>query len=646
MTPLCDTRAVSEGRLRYQPGIDGLRALALVAMLAFHDGRLRGGFLGLSTFFTLSGFLITGLLLSERAASGRVSLRRFFGRRFRRLLPAALVGIVVAAAVTVALHDAQTSRNFELDTLAALGDIANWRFLWSGRSYANLFTTPSPLLHYWSLAVEEQFYFVLAPAIVVLLAIARGRRALLGGALAALAVASFVDGWIAVGHSVDRAYYGTDTRALEFLVGALLAVAMSRRQLTARQSQLAAVVGPIALVALAWGTVQARVTDAGLFHGGLLAYSVGSAVVVIAACEPGPVRWLCSLAPLRQLGRISYGVYIYHWPVFIWLTPARTGLTALPLTFVRMAATLALAGASFVLVEQPIRQGRTLMGPRRWVAMPVAGSIAAVGALLVGAIAPAPAVTFAPAVSPAVVLSSARRATADAAAARVTQPATTQAAHPVRRVMVVGDSVALTLGRGIERWGAKHGVSVLNDGIIGCPLLNGVEVHGYWGTTTRPADPCQTRSTWPKLLALFKPDVVIVLYGAWDVYDASLDHGKTWVAPGQPAWNRYYTAQVADAARRLATTGAHVLWLAPPCFAANRGATDANAPWYDPARVTVLRTIALAVAKGNGMTVSDVVHNAGCPVDFATRPDGVHYTDAGADATLGRLGPVVAHMST
>src|SRR5258708_37418671 len=118
---------MAEVRPRYQPGLDGLRGLALVAMLAFHDGRLRGGFLGLSTFFTLSGFLITGLLLSERSASGRVSLRRFFGRRFRRLLPAALIGLVVAAAVAGVLPEAPTSPNFPLDCLSALGELCHRR---------------------------------------------------------------------------------------------------------------------------------------------------------------------------------------------------------------------------------------------------------------------------------------------------------------------------------------------------------------------------------------------------------------------------------------------------------------------------------------------------------------------------------------
>ncbi len=640
---------MAERRLRYEPGLDGLRALALVAMLAFHDDRLQGGFLGLTTFFTLSGFLITGLLLSEHGATSRVALRRFYARRARRLMPAALVGILVAAAVTLALHDGQTSINFRFDALSALGEVANWRFLLSGRAYANLLATPSPLLHYWSLAVEEQFYLVLAPLIVGLLAIARGRRGILAGALAALATVSFVDGWFVVRQSIDRAYYGTDTRALEFLVGALLAVAMSRRRLSRVQSRVVATAGPIVLVALAFGTAVARVTDVGLFRGGLLAFAFGSAVVVLAACEPGPLRGLCSLAPLRQLGRISYGVYIYHWPVFIWLNHARTGLDPLALTFVRMSVTLALASATYVFVEQPIRQGRAIVGRTRWVALPAAGSFVAIGALFVGAVAPPLAATFAPAVSQASVLRQAARelqspATRPVASRTKSSQPHPAAPRPVKRILVVGDSVALTLGRGIERWGAQHGVAVLNDGVIGCPLLNGVDVRGYWGVATRSPDPCQTRRTWPKYLAEFQPDVVVVLYGAWDVYDASFDHGQTWVSPGRPEFDRYYATQVDDAGRRLRAAGARVLWLTPPCFAANGGSLDPNAPWYDPARVEVLRRIDHEVAAHNGVTVSDVAHDAGCPVDFGIRPDGVHYNDSGADITTASIVPIIEHL--
>jgi len=634
------------GRLRYQPGLDGLRALALIAMLAFHDDRLQGGFLGLTTFFTLSGFLITGLLLSEFASQRRVSLGNFFARRARRLMPAALIGILVAALVSFALHDGQTSLNFRADALSALADVANWRFLFSGRVYANLLATPSPLLHYWSLSVEEQFYLLLAPLIAAMLALAKGRRALVGWAIGVLAVLSFVDGWFVVNQSVDRAYYGTDSRALEFLVGALLAVVMSRRQLTRLQSRTVAAIGPVVLVALAVGTVVARVTDVGLFRGGLLLFACGSGLVVLAACEPGPVRWLCSLSGFVALGRISYGVYIFHWPVFIWLNQARTGLDPLALTTLRMTVTLLLAIVTYRFVEQPIRERRVIRGRTRWIAVPAAASLVAAGALAVGAVAPPLAATFAPEVSQAAVLRQAERERVSPAtrpvASRKRTTGTQPAARPVKRIMIVGDSVALTLGRGIERWGAQHGVAVLNDGVIGCPLLIGVDVRGYWGVATRPPDMCQTLRTWPKYLSEFRPDLVLALYGAWDVYDASFDHGKTWVSPGQPGFDRFYTGQVDDAARRLGATGAHVLWLTPPCFAANGGSLDPHAVWYDPARVDVLTRIEHAVASRNGMAITDIVHNAGCPVDFGTRPDGVHYSDSGADLTTAQLIPLIS----
>jgi peptidoglycan/LPS O-acetylase OafA/YrhL len=640
---------MSEGRLRYQPGLDGLRALALVAMLAFHDDRLSGGFLGLTTFFTLSGFLITGLLLSEFASTNRVSLGNFYGRRFRRLLPAALIGIVVAAFVSAALHDGQTSLNFRFDALSALADVANWRFLVSGRAYANLLATPSPLLHYWSLSVEEQFYLVLAPLIVAVLALARGRRALLAGVLVTLSALSFVDGWFMVNQSIDRAYYGTDTRALEFLIGALLAVVMSRRTLTRLQSRTVAAIGPIALVALACGTAITQVTDVGLFRGGLLLFAVGSGLVVLAACEPGPVRWLCSIPVLIWLGRISYGVYIFHWPVFIWLNHARTGLSPLPLTAVRLTVTIGLAAVTYALVEQPIRQRRMVRGRTRWVAAPAAISVAAAGALVVGAVAPPLAATFAPEVSQAAVLREAQR---QLQASPETQPVASHtndstpaaAPRPVRRVLIVGDSVALTLGRGIERWGAAHGVAVLNDGVIGCPLLVGADVRGYWGVAHRDADMCQTHRTWPKYLSEFQPDLVLALYGAWDVYDASFDRGRTWVHAGVPAFDRFYRSQVEDSARRLRETGAHLLWVTPPCFAANEGSLDPDAVWYDSQRVEVLTQIEHAVAADNGMAITDIAHDNGCPVDFRTRPDGVHYSDAGADAITAELLPLIRQV--
>ena len=646
---LKDARAASAAAspgLRYEPGLDGLRGLAVIAVLLFHDGRLRGGFLGVSTFFTLSGFLITRLLLSEWNGAAHISLRRFYSRRVRRLLPAALVGLVVAAAVTAALHDPQTSRDFRLDSLAAVINVANWRFLWSGRAYANLFAAPSPLQHYWSLSVEEQFYLLLAPMIVAVLAVARGRRVVIGVVLGALAAGSFVDGWLAVNHGIDRAYYGTDTRALEFLVGAVLAAVMTRRTLGRRVSRVVASLGPVAIVGLALATTEARVGDAGLFRGGLLAYALGGCVVLLAACEPGPVRALLSTRPLRQLGRISYGIYVYHWPLFLWLSPARTQLEPLALTALRMATTLAVATVSYVFIEQPIRERRRIAERGRWVAAPTAVATVVLCALAVAVLAPPAAVTFAPTQSAAAVVAESRAAEATSSTAPSPSTAGTTAPVRLQRVLVVGDSVALTLGRGIERWGVKNGVYVWNQGALGCTLLDGAQVRGYWGVQTRPTDSCGTRESWPKDLQQFNPQVVVVLYGAWDVYDASFDHGHTWTTPGQPAWNRNYAAEVRDAARRLAAGGAKVLWLTPPCFAEKAGTPGADAPWFSPARVDVIGSIDHAVAATNGMAVSDIAHNAGCPVDFASRPDGTHYSDAGADAVMSALGPEIERVGS
>jgi peptidoglycan/LPS O-acetylase OafA/YrhL len=632
--------------LTYEPGLDGLRALAVVAVLLFHDGRLRGGFLGVSTFFTLSGYLITRLLLSEWHRADRISLRNFYARRVRRLLPAALAGIVVAAAVTAALHDPQTSRDFRLDSLAAVVNVANWRFLWSDRAYANLFAAPSPLQHYWSLSVEEQFYLLLAPVIVAVLALARGRRVVIGVVLGALAAGSFVDGWLAVGHGIDRAYYGTDTRALEFLVGSVLAVVMAQRTLGRRVSRTVASLGPIVVVGLALATTEARVTDTGLFRGGLLAYALGGCVLILAACEPGPLRALLSTPPFRQLGRISYGVYVYHWPLFLWLSPARTQLAPLELTALRMATTLAVATVSYVFIEQPIRERRRIAQRGRWVAAPTAVATVVLCALAVAVLAPQPAVTFAATQSGAAVLAAARAAESTSTTASATSTSATAARVRVSRVLVVGDSVALTLGRGIERWGAKNGVYVWNRGGLGCALLTGMEVRGYWGVQTRPADSCGTQESWPKDIKEFDPQVVVVLYGAWDVYDASFDHGRTWFSPGQPVWNRNYESEVAAAAKTLSAGGAHVLWLTPPCFAEKGGTPGANAPWFNPARVDVLASIDRTIAAVNGMTVSNIVHEAGCPVDWSIRPDGTHFSDPGADAVTVRLAPEIERVGS
>ena len=213
----------------HRPGLDGFRGVAVLGVLCFHAGFgwARGGYLGVSAFFTLSGFLIATLLLREREVTGTVRLRAFWARRARRLLPAGLLGLVLAVAYAWVFVDPSQLASVRADVIACIGYVANWRFVFAGRSYAELFTAPSPVQHYWSLAVEEQFYLVF-PLIVAACGLTRARScAVLATVLVVVGSASVLASFALRGPGGgDRVYYGTDTRAVELLAGALLAVVL------------------------------------------------------------------------------------------------------------------------------------------------------------------------------------------------------------------------------------------------------------------------------------------------------------------------------------------------------------------------------------------------------------------------------------
>src|SRR5262245_42605972 len=207
--------------------LDGFRGLAVAAVLLYHAGVpwMPGGFLGVSVFFTLSGFLITRLLLTEHARRGRIDRQWFWTRRFRRLLPASLAGIVLATAYTAAAGTPVQRATFRGDGLAALADVANWWFIHTGTAYGALSAEPSAVQHYWSLAIEEQFY-LLFPLVAALVLVRRGGRSIFTVALAAAVVASTA--WAAWGGlAPTAAYYATTTRAAELLMGALVAMVIS-----------------------------------------------------------------------------------------------------------------------------------------------------------------------------------------------------------------------------------------------------------------------------------------------------------------------------------------------------------------------------------------------------------------------------------
>jgi len=381
-----------EGVRERVPGLDGLRAVAVVAVLLFHlrMGYASGGFLGVSLFFTLSGYLITRLLLDEHRASGTISLRNFWARRLRRLMPAAFValGLITIVAVSSDVFQSATLRG---DLWAALGYVANWRFMSASTSYADLFVTaPSPVLHFWSLAIEEQFYFVFP---ILLLAMLRRNRsrwvAFVGlGLLWMASVASSL-----VGASDNVVYYGAHTRAAELLTGSLLALLMAHQTkfgvTTASLSSgiryfwNAATAAALGVVVFLIITVETG--DRWLYQGGLAAFSLLSALLVVGIQVAGPFQWLAERRVVKAVGQVSYGLYLFHWPIFLLINEDRTGLSGITLHGLRLVATVAISVVVMQLIENPIRRNRILSGVR-----------VRSGALVIGLMTLAGAIVFVP----------------------------------------------------------------------------------------------------------------------------------------------------------------------------------------------------------------------------------------------------------
>lgn len=369
--------------LPYVAGLDGLRGLALLLVVLYHLewSIVPGGMLAVSLFFTLSGYLITQLVVREFDQSGRVDLIGFWARRLRRLMPASLLALAVLAllSVTTSLFDGARLRG---DLLASLGYAANWRFASTGNSYEELFTSAaSPVQHFWSLAIEEQLYVVLPLLFAGLLRLRR--RRVLAVALGGLALTSLV-----IGLSTESrlaVYYGTHIRAFELLVGALLALAMPIGRSIGRSSaRILAIASTAAMVAVLAAVGSIRTSDSVVYTGGLQAFSLVSALVILGTLVPGPINTAMSWRPLVAVGKISYGAYVYHWPIFVAMTPERMKFDGWLLDVVRLATAFAVAVVSFLLIEQPVRRRRVLRRPvsAGWSAVAfmilVAGTIALV----------------------------------------------------------------------------------------------------------------------------------------------------------------------------------------------------------------------------------------------------------------------------
>lgn len=633
----------ARGSFTYQPALDGLRGMAVLAVVVYHHdaAAFSGGFLGVDVFFVLSGFLITTILLS-RVHQGR-SLGGFWSARLRRLLPPMLLALALVAAWAAWLAPPEALDRVRGDALASLGWVGNWRYVIEDRSYfAEL--VPSPLRHLWSLGVEMQWYIVWPVVVAVVTRLARQRAAVTVLAIAALlaVLSAAAMTWLYdTGSDPSRLYYGTDTHAAPLLVGAALAALLVTggmpRGPVART--VVATAGLAGGATLALAMLRSHGTSPWLYEGGFLVVGLLTAAIVLAAVQPGPGGWRNPLrtalgfAPLRWLGLISYGVYLFHWPVYFIVTPDRVGADGWALLAVRLLVTLAVAMASYLLVELPIRRHQFLRPSRRVVA--ALAAMALVAAAVVAA-------TDQPGDSWA--------ARQDLAAAD--RPAPTHLpADPGderrARVLLLGDSAAFTLGIGFENGvDERADLLVWNQGVLFCELLRYPRRHPS-GEILDSTEPC---ADWPRLwddlIEQFEPDVVALSVGPWEVFDRQVD--GTWQPFGDQEMDSLLLDALDEAVEVLSSRGATVALLtAPP---QHRGSELPGAVWTEAQRWRTEHLNALlAEVADRHPERAELVDLAGfvcpqgsCPSTLdgiELRSDGVHYTAEGAALVAEWLGP-------
>lgn len=686
--------------IAYQPALDGVRALAVLAVLLFHAevAGFDGGYLGVSVFFTLSGFLITSLLAAETESAGRVALGSFYARRARRLLPASvlLVVLVVIAAAVTDWFDAVS--DLRAHVVGSLLQVANWVFLAQDGSYQELLQqaagAASPLEHYWSLAIEEQFYWLWPIAFVGLWKLGkshRGRLWLLGIVTGFFVVAAPV---ISLVWGSDAAYWASPARAAEILVGAFVAVALIGRRLDPRLWLLA----PASLIVLAICIFTFPTAGGPAYAGWLPAIGAVSALLLVGLQVDSPVRRACSIAPLVWLGKISYGVYLFHWPIFVVMNEERMGFDGVALLALRLGVTLAVAQVSFLIYEQPIRRANRLtvrptMGfagvataaviALAYVAVPgpasdywSINSEATEAAALDINDAPLVAVAATDPTLPVVLVdeqvaddevdesetesgTGSEQAANDVEIATDSEPvesATTTTAtstvppipelgRPVR-VIVAGDSTAEALGAGVVSWAAfSPDIAQAELNIQkGCGFVRGgaYRLGGEW---FQVRDACMDwlEQDLPNRIAEASPDVVMMMTTSFDVLDHRYDNGDGVDPATLRDTIKSDFAQVTDEA--LFNGAGSVVWIKAPLpdpLWLSRG-TDQELP----DRHAVLHSVMdeIAAERPNDVYVIDLIDyfdDAGLTSDVEARPDGVHLTpDAATDVASDHLGELL-----
>jgi peptidoglycan/LPS O-acetylase OafA/YrhL len=593
---LTETRPPATRAPTYVGGLDGLRAIAVAAVIVFHfaPSVLPAGFLGVDVFFVVSGFLIARLVTREISGSGTVSLANFWARRARRLLPALATVTVVVLIATALVFSAIEVHDIRAQALGTLFYVANWVLIFGKNNYFATVGRPSPFLHMWTLAVEEQFYLVLPLVFFAARRFIVRHPARTAGLALVGAVASTI--WMGMlfspGGDPTRAYLGTDSHAMGLLVGVAIGViagsaerwervtsALGSDSRAGRAAPWAAAACLVAVV-LTMRLASER-TDA-LYRGGFLVFAVLCGVIVaVLAARPGTAlsRGLGTSA-LVAVGLRSYSLYIWHWPVRVFVTSS-SGLHGFGLFVVRLAISAVLAEISFRLVEQPLRVGRPAQraGSRPAIAY-YAALVAIAIALVVSVDAPQPL--------PPTSLAQLGSAPSIAAANKPV---------PGRpgplRIDLFGDSQGLVFGLGGDYHATELGITVGGDASLGCGLVQ--TDHLSEGRLLKNPGHCAGwQERWRTILRREPKARIGVMAGAWETLDQQTGTGV--VRFGTQAWTDLITSSVRDALQVLSSDGRTVYLFQVPCF----GSGDANEPLperHDPARIAAVNDIFTNVAR-------------------------------------------------
>jgi len=664
--PHDSTSTTNETRsFRHIPALDGLRGLAVVAVVLYHfvPDLVPAGFIGVDVFLVLSGFLITSLALEEVGRTSSMSVSGFFGRRARRLLPAAIATIVIVVIVARLLNHGSVESGLRGEAVASLTYVANWWSIAQNNSYQAAFGAESPLNHFWSLAVEEQFYLVFPIVLIGTIALMKRRIGLHRLAHVALiaavvgAVASCALMWILRDPGTDpsRVYLGTDTRSQALFVGIAIACVVRLWPMPAARRRSHTTLTTAALLGLA--TLIAIATTASfrsdwLYTGGFLLIAVATGLIVLTLngrdsfmTKALSMRWL------RTLGLVSYGLYLWHWPIKVFVTGQRLDLSddtggRIALFLIRCALTAVATALSWYLIEQPFRRKKPTAertdAERSQSSSPIFLGLGALGttALVLGLVwvvsqPPPPAPTdFSSRVAP------------------ITGAANDDES-PIS-LLWFGDSVGWTMGGGAIRFPWPTGydtpfdperIVIWNKAIRQCPIMQ---------FPTRSFDilrevggPCVNwKSDWRAAASQFSPNAIVWSSALLDTYDVLVD--GEWIPFGSPRWIEIYDNQLKDAAAIASENGVPLIILSqadPKPFLEER--FEENLVAKNIGRFTQLRTIQRDFADRYQSTtiVIDVNEllcpNAVCetitPSGEIIRRDNLHFSLAGAQHLAPRL---------